>query len=102
MSLHVLPPAADEADEAARWYEARQAGLGAQFLDDLIRAYQQIEAQPHLHPQVAPSVRGRDVRRCILRRWAYTIIYEVRGMDVLVVAVAHTSRRPNYWRKRLP
>ena len=44
---------------------------------------------------------SREVRRRLLDHFSYSIIYEVRPMECVAVAVAHTARRPGYWRSRL-
>ncbi len=102
MSLRLLSEADDEAAEAARWYESQRPGLGDAFLDELARAYQLIEHQPRAFQSIARPPGGREVRRYVLRRFPYRIIYEVIGTDVVVLAVAHTRRQPNYWKGRTP
>jgi toxin ParE2 len=44
---------------------------------------------------------GEGLRRCRLSRFPYALIYAVNNSDILVVAVAHLHRRPDYWRDRL-
>jgi hypothetical protein len=44
---------------------------------------------------------GEGVRRCRLSRFQYGLIYTVENGDILVLAVAHLHRRPDYWRDRL-
>jgi hypothetical protein len=60
MSVPVVlrPVAQDEADEAARWYEGKQAGLGADFLAELQRVLQVISGQPDRYPVVLGDTRG--------------------------------------------
>ena len=36
-----------------------------------------------------------------LRRFPYVVVYLDLTETVQVIAVAHSKRRPNYWRKRL-
>jgi toxin ParE1/3/4 len=41
-------------------------------------------------------------RRFLLRRFPYLVIYRVQGPTMVqVLAVAHTSRNPNYWKGRI-
>lgn len=42
-----------------------------------------------------------DVRRCLLDRFAYLIVFACLTDETLVVAVAHARRKPLYWLKRL-
>ena len=39
-------------------------------------------------------------RRLVVRKFPYSIIYELHANDVVILAVAHGKRRPNYWRER--
>ena len=50
-----------------------------------------------------PGAAGkRGAKRLLLRRFPYAVIVRERGTEVVVIAFAHTSRRPGYWRGRLP
>lgn len=42
-----------------------------------------------------------QVRRRVLKKWPYSIIYSVDARSVFVVAVAHDKRKPGYWLARL-
>jgi plasmid stabilization system protein ParE len=93
--------AAAELAEAVRWYEARRPGLGAEFRDVMGVAFDRIRRQPDAGSRVpVPSTVG--LRRHLIPRFAYQVIYYLRNGEITIVAVAHTSRRPNYWRHRLP
>jgi plasmid stabilization system protein ParE len=50
--------------------------------------------------EVVRRTRGR-VRRFPLRDFPFFLIYRERGGQLQIVALAHTSRKPNYWRERL-
>lgn len=101
MTLRLLSEAEDEARDAAQWYEDRQAGLGDRFLAALAKGMDKIERGPRRHRQVAQAPEGREVRRVLLDRFPYAVVFEVRAEELLVVAVAHTKRRPGYWRDRI-
>jgi toxin ParE1/3/4 len=51
------------------------------------------------YPRLGPVWRG-TTRRFPLRRFPYTIIYQVKPEEVRVIALAHQSRRSGYWRGR--
>ena len=40
-------------------------------------------------------------RRVVMTDYPYLLVYRVRGDILQVIAIAHTSRRPGYWRDRL-
>jgi len=101
VNVRLLTEAREEAEAAAQWYENLQQGLGERFLECLVSALEDIETQPQLFPLLETLKTRREVRRCILRRFPYMVVYEIRPQETLVYAVAHARRRPNYWRKRL-
>jgi len=43
-----------------------------------------------------------DVRRCLTRVFPYAILYTIEEDYILIVAVAHFSREPGYWKYRIP
>lgn len=101
MTLRFLTEASEELLKAAEWYDRRTPGKGRDFLKHVDSATQIIERNPSSCPRVHPrSVRG-VFRIHILKRFQYSIVYQVKNGDLLVVAVTHYRRRPFYWTKRL-
>lgn len=96
MSRPVIFRSAAQRDiaDACQWYEARQPGLGAAFLDEIGKVEQLISADPELFA----AVRG-EVRRAILHRFPYAVFYVVRPEFVSVVAVLHHARHPRAWQR---
>ncbi|MFO0870349.1 MAG: type II toxin-antitoxin system RelE/ParE family toxin [Pirellulales bacterium] len=99
MKLRVLSTAEAEATDAACWYDDQSIGLGELFLAEYAAALSAIEVDPLRFSLLETEPTGR-FRRCILRRFPYAVIFEVLFQEILVLAVAHTSRRPGYWRDR--
>ena len=96
MIVRLLEVAALELDEVIAYYNGQAPGLGNAFLLETVAAIDRIRRFPQAwHPL------GGDVRRCRLRRFPYGLIYHEEGGDTLIVAVAHSHRRPEYWRDRL-
>ena len=93
--------AAIEAEEAAAWYELKQAGLGADFIRSLEGALELL--QDDMVPSVPAQGRSalRKVRRLMLKRFPYDIVFLSLAEHVLVLAFVHHSRRPGFWRERL-
>ena len=91
--------AADEEllDEVVR-YELRREGLGSEFLSAVREAVRLIAEAPAAWQA---SEHGRDVRRFVMDRFPFTIVYTELADEVLIVAIAHASREPGYWRTRL-
>lgn len=100
-SVRIHAAAAEEAAEAAAWYERERPGLGADFMRAVDAALDLLEEE--IVPLVAaPGVAGsRGVKRLLLRRFPYAVIVKASATEAHVVAFAHTSRRPGYWRGRL-
>jgi len=51
------------------------------------------------HPHIGAPWRGNK-RRYVMRRFPYSVVYEFAPDEIRVLAVAHQSRRPDYWRGR--
>ncbi|MFH1572412.1 MAG: type II toxin-antitoxin system RelE/ParE family toxin, partial [Acidobacteriota bacterium] len=80
---------------AIDYYEAREVGLGYDFALEVSSAIQRIVA----HPRSWPVLDG-DVRRCQTNRFPYGVLYAVEESQVLIVAVMHLRREPEYWKHR--
>lgn len=80
---------------AAGFYEARVPGLGRDFLAEIERCFERISSMP----EAGQSIYGRFRRRLVMR-FPYSAVYELLPDAILVVAIAHQSQRPGYWRQR--
>ncbi len=89
MKARFLASARRELLRAADWYDDRIPGLGDRFLDEIGKALRRILDFPEAHP--ALDVR---YRRCLLAVFPFSIIYRVQQGHVVIIAVAHMSRRP--------
>jgi plasmid stabilization system protein ParE len=96
MRREIVGPARAELEEAFDFYEGRRPGLGDELIADFEAAVAKILRNPTMGRRVA-----RDVRRWSLHQFPYALIYQVRQDLLLIVAVAHFRRKPNYWRNRL-
>jgi toxin ParE1/3/4 len=100
MSIVIHVEASQEARAAVEWYEERRTGLGAAFLDELDRAFRVIANSPEtwpFWPDIAPK---KKIRRFLLARFPFGVAYRETKDSVLIVAVAHLNRHPDYWKKR--
>ena len=96
MTVRVLEVAQQELDEAIAYYNSQAPGLGDAFLLEAVATIDRIRRFPQAwHPL------GESTRRCRLRRFPYGLIYHEDKGEVLIVAVAHSHRRPDYWRDRV-
>ena len=88
--------AAREYRSARDWYAEHSPNVAEQFQIAVDRAVERIGAEPDALPRL-----GINYRRVRVSRFPYVLVF--RGLTpktVMVVAVAHTSRRPGYWRRR--
>ena len=91
-----LYPAEEEMVEASLFYEAASDGLGNDFLTDVQFGIDSLCEHPHLGHEV-----GGGLRRMLLHRFPFSLIYSVEVDAILIVAVAHFGRRPGYWKDRI-
>jgi len=97
MSLPVVlrAEAEQEFDESFDWYDAQKAGLGVEFAEEVQRVFDRIAANPLIHQTVFA-----DVRRGVVRRFPFTVLYRPHVDRVEVVAVFHSRRDPSVWQAR--
>lgn len=91
--------ASSELEEAVRWYEAQVIGLGQDLRISVDETLQRILRLPEAGSPLA-QVESRTLRRRLVPRFPFEIVYYIDGRDVVVVAVAHMRRRPGYWGER--
>ena len=96
MKVSFLALAQRELDDAVAWYNEQAVGLGQEFLDELDRTVRRAVAFPLSCPEIEPGV-----RRCLLARFPYGLIYGLDQETIVVVAVAHLHRHPRYWVDRI-
>jgi toxin ParE1/3/4 len=90
------PEAEAEMLEAAQFYNRKVRGLGAEFLDAIDAAKVAVLQEPFRW-----RVIEQDVRRYLMPRFPFAILYRVLPDRLRILAVKHHSRHPDYWRERL-
>jgi toxin ParE1/3/4 len=86
-----------EADAAAAFYFQCNSATAAKFLDELAFVIEEIR----YGPQRWPFEIGTQIQRLHFRRFPFTVYYRNDLHEIYILAVAHTSRRPGYWKKRI-
>jgi plasmid stabilization system protein ParE len=94
-SIRSSEPASDEFDEAVRWYEARRSGLGGEFFDAVVATLSRITDNPDIGTAISAD---GQTRRAMVARFPYQIVYRLRPTEIVIVAIAHLKRRPDYWK----
>ena len=93
VSFHRL--AERELNDAALYYERERPGLGTIFLNEVEHYIQAIVQNPN----AGVKIRG-IVRRRLLRRFPYGILYSVNAENIRILAIMNLKRRPTYWADR--
>ena len=95
-SVEFHPEAQDEFISAAQFYERETEGLGLDFVTTVQHAYERL---PEFPASGAPF--GRRLRRLLVPKFPYGLLYRVEPERIYIIAVMHLNRRPGYWRSRL-
>ncbi len=93
----IHPQASVELIDASNFYESRQKMLGIRFLDSVERGLDTICSDPLIWK---PDRLGR--RKYIVWKFPYFLIYKLKNSTIYILAVAHTNRKPGYWKSRTP
>jgi len=96
MNFRFHPRADAELSEAVRYYEERQSGLGLVFAEEVYAAIRRVSEYPD-----AWSILSQNTRRCLVNRFPYGVIFQVKSGVLLIIAVANLHRQPDYWRDRI-
>lgn len=96
----VRPEVEQDIMDAAFWYEAQQPGLGTEFIEEVIRVWNELEGNPHLNARKHES---KNIRWRYSKRFPYRVIYEVMDAEqtVVIAAILHAARHDRYWRRRI-
>jgi toxin ParE1/3/4 len=100
-SARYHPAARDELRAAIRHDEAERPGRGALLeaaVSTLLRRVRRLPRSAPLWPSLPTTIEGRRVR---VTRHPYLLVFAVLADYLVVIAVAHMSRRPGYWLMRV-
>ena len=95
-TFDIHPAAQSEAEAAARYYAKRNTLAALAFVAELDTAVAEIERAPH---SFGEYIHG--TRRLLFRSFPFSVVYRFDEKQILIVAIAHASRRPGYWAIRL-
>lgn len=97
MKIEVLEVARQEYRDALDYYQDKSPVVAAKFKEFLKSQLDKIRQHPDSWMLVRPKI-----RKCLGQEFPYDIIYEKTESVILILAVAHKKRKPNYWAERLP
>ena len=85
-----------ELNDAIEHYELEVKNLGIKFKEEVKHGLRRIKEFPE-----AWAVEEGDVRRYLLHKFPYKILYSVEESYIYIIAIAHCHRKPNYWIERI-
>lgn len=95
-NISFLKAAEDEMLDAALFYESQAKRLGKEFLCKIETALTDISLNPRLWPII-----DHDIHRRLLHRFPYALLYKIDKKKIIIVAVMHLHRHPDYWIERI-
>jgi hypothetical protein len=96
MKFYFHPHADTELDEAIRYYEECQLGLGLDLAEEVYATIRRASEYPE-----AWSVMSKNTRRCLVNRFPYGVIFQIKPDMLRIIAIANLHRRPDYWKDRV-
>ena len=85
-----------EFDAAVEYYEGCQLGLGLDFAEEVCAAIERIGRHPDAWTRMS-----ENTRRCLVNRFPYGVIYQVKSDVIRVIAISNLNKKPGYWRDRI-
>lgn len=92
MKIEFLRAAQTDLDAAFVWYEEQAIGLGYEFLDEIDQTIRLLSTFPRFSSEVAEGI-----RRSLVNRFPYGIFYAIASDRIVIVAIAHLKRAPDFW-----
>lgn len=90
------PAAEAEYHESILYYSRVDAGLGLSFVKEIEAAVERARQFPEAYGKIT-----HELRHVLTHRFSYSILYETLPGEILIWAVMHSSRRPEYWKERM-
>ncbi|MGL4500809.1 MAG: type II toxin-antitoxin system RelE/ParE family toxin, partial [Planktothrix sp.] len=89
------PEALAEYAEAVQYYAKQSSEVAQAFINVIEDAVYRIKESP-----TRWAIFDENVRRCLTRKFPYSILYTIEPDYILILAVTHCSREPGYWKNR--
>jgi hypothetical protein len=95
MTFEFHPEAKSEFLDAIKYYETCEEGLGFDFASEIYGAIQHAVAYPSMWSEI-----DHEIRRCLVHRFPYGILYSIEPVGIFILAVMNLHRDPDYWKHR--
>lgn len=96
MIVEFLETAENELKEAINYYNEQNDGLGFEFALEVQKTIERISQYPDAWTELS-----KRTRRCRCNRFPYGIIYYLKDDLIIIVAIMHFKRKPDYWKNRI-
>jgi toxin ParE1/3/4 len=93
--LEIHPDALEEFKSAVVWYKERSESAANGFATEIDRALELVVESPERWPSD-----DQGIRRFVLNRFPFAIVYRMTESTIQIVAIAHGHRLPGYWKSR--
>lgn len=100
-SLRFSPESVEELADAAAWYATQRPEITEWFLEEIGMALKSAQTRPASFPRLRNLPTDLAVRRVLLSKFPYAIIFLELESDIRIIAVAHLKREPEYWLNRI-
>ena len=95
-AYRLVAEAQRELQSGISFYDATDPALGEQFALEVRRLCRRIAESPLQGAELRNGIRRR-----LVRRFPYSVLYAVDASEILILAIAHQNRKPGYWAARM-
>lgn len=81
-----------ELENAAHFYDLEFEDGGLKFKEEVEKSVTRISGYPHAWP-----VERDEIRKCLLHKFPYKLVYSIEEDHVFIISVAHQHRKPDHW-----
>ena len=96
MKVKFIEPSLLEMDDAVKYYNEQLDGLGKKFYNEIVITIGLVKLFPDSWNQCSPNT-----RKAIIKTFPYNLIYATDSETIVIIAVAHHHRKPEYWIDRI-
>lgn len=96
MNILFLELAQQEFYDSQDYYEEQQENLGKKFKQEIYNTLKRIQKFPNLYVEIR-----KDIRKCVVNKFPFNLLYSIEENHILIIAIAHHHRKPDYWAERI-
>ncbi|MCF6360367.1 MAG: type II toxin-antitoxin system RelE/ParE family toxin [Cyclobacteriaceae bacterium] len=85
-----------DVSEGFNWYDTKVSGLGSKFLESISNSISFLEKNSYQY-----QLQYGKIRKVMLTKFPYQIIYFINKRKIIVLGVIHSSRDPTIWENRI-